>query len=128
MNIVAVSIVCIVSSVLCRLLSKDNAAYSSLLSVCAVIVIGAVTLYTAADVISAAKRLYDSSIVDTQYFDIMIKGAGICIVTKTAADCCRDCGESALAAATETAGRLALLITAFPLFGGVLSIVEELVK
>ena len=57
----------------------------------------------------------------------MIKGAGICILTKTAADCCRDCNEASLASAAETAGRLALIITAFPLFNGVLSIVEELI-
>ena len=128
MSIAAVSIVCIVTAVICRLLSKESAEFSSALSLCAVIIIGAVTLYSAADVLSYAKRLYDSSFADKQYFDILVKGAGICIVTKTASDCCRDCGESALASAAETAGRIAMLMIAYPLFGGVLSLVEKLVS
>ena len=128
MNITAICLVCIVTAVICRVLSRESAEFSSALSICAVIVAGAVVLYTATDLLALAKRLYDSTSADRQYFDIMIKGAGICIVSKTASDCCRDCGESALASAAETAGRLALLMTASPLFGGVLTLVEELIE
>ncbi|WP_028509810.1 stage III sporulation AC/AD family protein [Ruminococcus sp. NK3A76] len=127
MNIIAICAVCIITALLCRVLAKDGAGFSALLSLCAVIMIGAVFLYNASDALSLAKRLYDSSVTDSKYFDIMIKGAGICIITKTASDSCRDCGENALASAAETAGRLAMLMTAMPLFSGVLSLVEELI-
>ena len=127
MNIAAICIVCMVTAIICRALSKESGEFASLLSVCTVILIGAAVIYAATDVLSLARKLYDSSLLDKQYFDIMIKGAGICIVTKTAADCCRDCGESALASSAEAAGRIAMLIIAFPLFGGVLSVIEELI-
>lgn len=127
MNTVLISVVCVMTAVICRVLSRESAEFSSALSICAVIVIGAVIIYTATDILSVSKRLYDSTIADKQYYDVMIKGAGICLITKTASDCCRDCGENALAGAAETAGRLAMLITALPLFSDVLSLVEELV-
>ena len=127
MNIAAISIVCIVTAIICRVLTRESAEFSSVLSVCAVIVIGALIIYTSADVLNLAKKLYDSTLAQRQYFDIMVKGAGICIITKTASDCCRDCSEYALASVAETAGRLSMLIIAFPLFEGVLSLVEELV-
>ena len=128
MNIIAVCVLCVVVSVISRVLSKDNREFSSLLSLCTVAVIGISVVHTSADIIEFAKRLYNASAGESEYFFILAKGAGICIITGVAADCCRDCNESALASSIETAGRLAMLVVSFPLMSGVLSLVEELLK
>lgn len=128
MSIVSICIICIVTSIITRSLGKESPAISSLLSIAAAAAAGAAVLYTMTDVIENAKRIYDSLPLNKQYFEIMVKGAGICIITKTSADCCRDCGESALASSAETAGRISLLMISMPLFNGVLGIIEELIK
>lgn len=128
MWVVSICIICIVTSVLCRSLSKDSPGFSSLLSIAAAVAAAAAVLYSMSDVLENAKRIYNSVLSDKQYFEIMVKGAGICIITKTSADCCRDCGENALASSAETAGRISLLLIAMPLFNGVLSIIEELIN
>ncbi|MBR1749675.1 MAG: stage III sporulation AC/AD family protein [Ruminococcus sp.] len=128
MDLVAICVLCVVISVLTRVLARDNAEFSALMTVCTVAVVGVIIIMTSADILELAKKLYSSSIGDNEYFSILARGAGICIITSTAADCCRDCNESALASSVETAGRLAMLLISFPLFSGVLSIVEELIK
>ena len=128
MDIVSICAVCLMTSVICRLLSKDSGEMSSALSIITVIIIGTVIIFTASDVLAIAKSIYDTTNADREYFNILAKGAGICIITKTAADCCRDCGESALASASEAAGRVSLLIVALPLFSGVMTVVEELMS
>ena len=127
MDIISVCVICVVTSLICKLLESDSGSISHALSLCAVAVTASALIYGINEILTLARRLYSYADLDLYYFDVLVKGAGICILTKTAADCCRDCNESALASAAETAGRVALVVIAFPLFSGVMSIVEELI-
>ncbi len=49
-------------------------------------------------------------------FTIVLKTIGICFVTQTAADICRDAACTSLASKIETAGKIAVLVVVFPLF------------
>lgn len=49
------------------------------------------------------------------YTSVLLRGMGISVVVRTAADICRDCGESAIAAKVELVGRAELLALALPL-------------
>ena len=64
--------------------------------------------------------------VDSELFGVVLKSFGICVTVQTAADLCRDAGQSALAGKIELGGRLALLIVALPLFRRMLAIVLEI--
>lgn len=48
-------------------------------------------------------------------FKAALKITGIAYIAQFAADTCRDCGESAVAAKVELAGRIMMVVTAFPL-------------
>ncbi|HAZ19358.1 MAG TPA: hypothetical protein DCY74_09465 [Clostridiales bacterium] len=63
-----------------------------------------------------------------EYFTILMKSAGIGILTATTADICRDSGETALAGKVELAGRVAILLFSLPMMKQLFSFVEELTK
>ena len=57
----------------------------------------------------------------------VMKCVGIGIVTRLAADICRDAGQSAAASAVELCGAACALVTALPLIHAMLSAVREFV-
>ena len=56
----------------------------------------------------------------------VLKTVGIAILTRIAAEPCRDAGEGGIAAAAETAGAAAAVLTALPLLRAVLSTITGL--
>ena len=64
--------------------------------------------------------------VEAQWLGIAVKCVGICIAVQTAADVCRDAGQSALAGKLELGGKAALLIVAFPLFREMLHLAVQI--
>ena len=49
------------------------------------------------------------------YLKIAVKVLGICYLSQTGADVCRDCGESALATQVELVGRIATVTVSIPI-------------
>lgn len=85
-------------------------------------------VFAAAQVIERIEMLSENTGQLKTGLKIIIKAFGICVITQTAADICRDCGETSIAGRIETGGRLAVLIVALPLFSNVLELASELVK
>ena len=56
----------------------------------------------------------------------VLKTVGIAILTRIAAELCRDAGEGGIAAAAETAGAAAAVLTTLPLLRAVLSTITGL--
>ena len=56
----------------------------------------------------------------------VLKTVGIAILTRIAAELCRDAGEGGIATAAETAGAAAAVLTALPLLRAVLSTITGL--
>ena len=65
--------------------------------------------------------------VDGALRTVVLKAFGICIAVQTAADVCRDAGQTALAGRLELGGRLALLLVALPLFRRLLDLAGEII-
>lgn len=66
--------------------------------------------------------------IDVTFVKLALKTAGICIVTQTAADTCRDCAETALAAQIELVGRFLILGISLPVVRELLEISIGLIK
>lgn len=56
----------------------------------------------------------------------LLRTVGIALVSKTAAELCRDAGEGGIAAAVETAGAVSALCVALPLLRSVVTLVSSL--
>ncbi|MBE6653489.1 MAG: hypothetical protein E7610_08770 [Ruminococcaceae bacterium] len=64
--------------------------------------------------------------VDGEAWSILLKALGIAVLTETAATICRDSGEGSLAGWVETAGKLEILLLAFPLIRTVMEAVSAI--
>ena len=63
---------------------------------------------------------------DGETWELLLKALGIAFVTETAASICRDSGEGTLAGWVELAGKLEILLLAFPLIRTVMETVKML--
>lgn len=121
MDIVKISVLCIVAALIAVLLKQYKGEYSFLAviassAVILLLVLGHITpifneIYSLAQKGNAAN-----------YFKTALKALGVAYVTGFAANACRDFGQSALAAKAELAGKLALCILAMPLLSSVLEL------
>lgn len=63
--------------------------------------------------------------LEPEYIKIVVKLTGIAYITKFAADICRDCGETAIAAKVELAGKVTVFAMTVPMVGEFLKLVIE---
>ncbi len=59
------------------------------------------------------KRLTGDSALPS-FFSVLIKSVGIALLCGSAADICRDCGDTALGAKVETAGKAMIILLSLP--------------
>ena len=116
--------VCI-SAILLRSVSSPYGAFVSL-GGCILILLS--FLAGLSSVFSDLERLTSLFAVKSEHLSCLIKCLGICFLTSLAADICSDCGESALSSQTVTAGKIALILTAFPLVNDILKSVMNLIE
>ncbi|MBR0446942.1 MAG: stage III sporulation protein AD [Clostridia bacterium] len=77
--------------------------------------------------VASLGRLTAQSGLPENSLGLVLRAAGVCLITQLAADTCRDAGESSLASKAELAGRFMLLVMALPLFERVLTLITTVV-
>ena len=97
------------------------------LSLLAGVMVVGVLLRQLSPLIAALRRMTALGRVGENHLGVVLRGAGICLVTQLAADTCRDAGDSALAGKAELTGRMLLLLLAVPLYEEILSLVTGVV-
>ena len=126
MDIISAAALCIIVSIMAQMLKDNGEARTAMIIVCVTVVF----VRVAEDVSSIGglvSELLDRSGLDEIYFKVLFKGLGICYISGISSDCCRDSGQSALASVIEITGRIAMLVTAIPLFKAVIELVENLI-
>lgn len=91
-------------------------------SIAAAVVMTCCLVCVAAPVLERLRRMSAAAGESASAIAILIKCLGICLIAQTAADICRDCGESSIAGHVETAGRIFAAVVALPLFENVLTL------
>lgn len=102
------------------------------LAVCLSLLAAAVTvgllLGQLSPMVTALRRMSALGGVGENGLAVVLRGAGICLVTQLAADTCRDAGDSALAGKAELTGRILLLLLAVPLYEQILALIVGVVN
>lgn len=126
MNIISLAGTAVISAVLCVVVKqyKPEAAVGIGLA-CGVIILGAVISMLAPS-IEAINMLTQTAGIDGEFARVLLKALAVCYVTQLSADCCRDAGESAIAAKLELAGRAAILVVSLPVFTSLAELVTRL--
>lgn len=97
------------------------------LSLLAGVLVVGVLLRQLSPLMAALRRMTDLGGVEENHLGVVLRGAGVCLVTRLAADTCRDAGDSALAGKAELTGRIVLLLLAVPLYEEILTLVVGVV-
>lgn len=97
-------------------------------SLAAGLAVTGVVLSQLAPLITTWRRLLQAGGFSEEWLSVVLRAAGVCLVTQLAADTCRDAGETALAGKAELVGRVLLLLLAVPLFEQILSLVTGLLN
>ena len=58
----------------------------------------------------------------------ILNALGVCIVAELGSQCCRDAGETAIAAKVELAAKAALVMMSMPVFASLLEMAGELLR
>jgi len=61
-----------------------------------------------------------------KYISVLVKGLAISTLCRVCCDVCRDCGESTLAGAVESAGKLSLVLLALPIVSEICQSAKEI--
>lgn len=125
-DIVKVAAAAIVAAVCAVVVRKQTPEIALLLAACA----GVLILLFCSGALKSAVRLMDELAeaggISSAVLKPVIKVTGIAVVTRLAADLCRDAKEGALASAVETAGSAIALLTVLPLVSAVLEMLTGL--
>ena len=78
--------------------------------------------------LTALRRMFALGGMGDSQLAVVLRGAGICLVTQLAADTCRDAGDTALANKAELTGRVLLLLLAVPLYEQILALIVNVVN
>ncbi len=62
------------------------------------------------------------------YIETILKALGIAVISESAADICRDCGENAIAAKVEFAAKASIMLLSLPIVESLLSFAFEVLK
>lgn len=102
------------------------------LAVCLSLLAGAlvvgILLRQLSPLVAALRRMTALGGVGENDLGVVLRGAGVCLVTQLAADTCRDAGDTALAGKAELTGRILLLLLAVPLYERILTLIVGVVS
>ncbi len=91
------------------------------------VVIFFMVLSAALPIVDMIESLSEHSL-PSGYGEILLSGLGITLLSALGAGICRDFGETGLATALESAGKIAVVLQALPLIGEILGMTKELLS
>ena len=116
---------CIITALLTLVVKRGSGELAMLLSLAAVTAVLLSLAGALEELVAFLRTLGQRSGLPEELFLPLYKTVGIALVVKAGGNLCRDAGESALAAALETAGSVCALLVALPLLQAVLDLLLE---
>ena len=117
----------VTGGLLCLILKKDTPALALAVTVAVVGLLSYWLLDAVEQVIGFMRNLSGLAGLEGGLFLPVIKCVGIAMVTRIAADLCRDARETAIASAVELAGTVISLFLTLPLFSALIKLVTSLI-
>lgn len=128
MDIISISGIAIISTLISVLLRKDKPEIAIIVSLSSGIVIFYIIILRMEPLINKIKDLVEATGMSANYLGILLKVIAICFLAQFASDSCKDAGESAMASKVELAGKILIIITALPLFEDITKIAIDLIS
>ncbi len=127
MDIISVAAIAILAAFLAVVVKQYKPEYALAVSLVAsaIVLLGVVSVVI--PVISELRNMMDDVAIDYRYITVLIKAVGICYITQFASDTCKDAGQTAISNKIELAGRIAICLSALPLYKDLLSLTQTII-
>ena len=116
----------LVGAVLCLVIQKKSPELGLVLALAVALLVVGLGLELVGAILDFAALLQDAAGLSPALLRPVLKTVGIGILTRIAADICKDAGQSAIAGAVELAGTVAALYIALPLMQTVFQMIGGL--
>lgn len=123
MDIIKIAVVCVLTSIICKLLDGNSKDFSIYVRIAAAALIIAVVSVYISPVVEKINEIFNRTGIENEYLTILFKSAGICYVSQFACDVCKDNGENLIASHAELAGKIALIVISLPLVNNLTEII-----
>ncbi len=120
--------VSVVTAVLVLTLRQTHPPFATALGILVGVLLFAVALNASIPAVKSLETLLSRDSIGEIYGPILTKALGISLLTQTAADVCRDAGETAIAGKVEFGGKVLLLLCSMPLFEYTVALLESIVR
>ncbi len=125
-KIAAAGIICAVMIVLIRQLRPELAPLAQAGGIIVIAVM--ISSYMKALLGKTAEIFGGYDVPDASYVNVLVKVLAVAVITRTGADMCADCGNSALKSCVELAGKVLILAMCFPMLEAVVRFAGGLLK
>jgi len=116
----------VVGSVLCLVLKKNSPELGLMLALATALLVMGLGVELIGAIVHFAETLNDAAGLSPALLGPVLKTVGIGILTRLAADICKDAGQGAIASTVELAGTVAALYIALPLMQTVFQMIGGL--
>lgn len=105
---------------------RPEFAFGATVAAGIIIILYSVSLFT--EISEYIDKLVSLSGINQEKYQILLRCAGVCIVSKIASETCKDCGQASIASKIEFSGKIIVLFSAMPLFMEVTEIIRNLIN
>ena len=127
MSIVSVSAAVIIAVFLATLLKQQRGEQALMVVLAAGVGLMGLIAFSLTPIFESLNELFESA-GQAQYFALLIKALGICLITRFAASFCADSGNSSLAEKVGLLGRCGVIVLALPLIAEIVEFTKQLMN
>lgn len=110
------------------LLKQYKPEYAFGISVAAGVIFLIFIVIKSETIVAEIEAFADASGVNAKNYKIVLQCLGICLITNTAAETCKDCGQGSIAAKVVIAGKALVLAAALPLFSQLMDVIKAILE
>ena len=115
MNVLAIALGAVCASILALSVKNMKNEMGQLITLIAVICVMSAVIPYIINIVASIKELATYSAMGERYLEPILKITGIAYISQIGAQLCADCGENALAARVESAGKIAIGVITVPI-------------
>ena len=124
MTVITACVLAIVSSSIVLIIRSFRPEFTLPLSIAAAIGLTLICVDSIFSLNTAVSKLYEN--INSAYIKILLKGAGICIISRVTSDICKDSGLTSISAGIDSICRLSLCALAIPLLLEVVELITQI--
>ena len=118
----------IVAAALTLVFKQYKPEYAMMVALCCTVLFFGVLLGEMVPAFAMMRQAAEQTGVSASYVKILLKCLGVCYLTETGSQICKEAGQTSAAFQPELCGRVMILLLTLPLFERLLEIVVALLK